>query len=168
MRKLVAIAFVAFVVCMQIVVPVIASAGNTPGYWKNPRREWPEGYYIYFYNPDPPPKLIDPFWELIPLSRNTPIEDIFNVPLVLYGDTLLDALGYQGGPSVLGAVRILLRAAGAGILNCGDPNTNYLWDGLGSNDDGQILIDMVNAAIATNDRDTILDLAATLDEWNNM
>lgn len=167
MRRLVAIGLVAFVVYMLAVAPVMACEGNTPGYWKNPKREWPEGYYIYFRDPVTG-DLIPPYWELIPLSRNTPIQDIFNVPMVLYGDTLLDALGYHGGDSLLGATRILLRAAAAGILNCGDPNTNYLLDGLGSNDDGQILIDMVNTALATNNRGTILDLAVTLDEWNNL
>ena len=116
--------------------------GLTPGFWKNHLSMW-----VYFEDDDP-------------------IDGPFDVPSELSGDTLLEALRYKGGRGVLGAARILLRAAVAGILN---------YEYLGY--DGGVfeypmtlyeIIDEVNAALASGDRGIMLDLKDTLDDYNNL
>jgi hypothetical protein len=73
--------------------------------------------------------------------------------------TLLEALSFKGGSGVNGAAQILLRAAVAGVLNSAKiqyPLTTAQ------------VISMVNTALASCDRDTILTLASTLDGLNNL
>jgi hypothetical protein len=73
--------------------------------------------------------------------------------------TLLQALSFQGGPTVQDAKNILLRAAAAAYLNSFDldyPLTTAE------------VVSMVNDALASGDRATILALAATLDANNNL
>ena len=70
--------------------------------------------------------------------------------------TLLEALKFGGGKGELGAEKILLRAAVAGFLNEGSLNYG--------------LIDVVgqaNTAMDSNDRQTMLTLAGTIDDANN-
>jgi hypothetical protein len=74
------------------------------------------------------------------------------------GTTLLDALSFQGGPTVQDAKNILLRAAAAAYLNSlavDYPLTTAQ------------VVSMVNTALASGDRDTILSLASVLDANNN-
>jgi len=91
------------------------------------------------------------------------------------GTTLKSALSLQGGPGVAGATQILLRAAAAAYLN----NLNLpeqgatgfpLYPGPSLYTFGEphgSLQTKVNAALASNDRATILALATQLDIYNN-
>jgi hypothetical protein len=75
------------------------------------------------------------------------------------GATLLAALSFQGGPTIQDAKNILMRAAAAAYLNSFDldyPLTTAE------------VVSMVNDALASGDRATILALAATLDANNNL
>jgi hypothetical protein len=73
--------------------------------------------------------------------------------------TLLEALSFKGGPTVQDAKNILMRAAVAALLN------SFAVDYPLSPDE---VVDMVNEALASNDRDTILALAGVLDANNNL
>jgi hypothetical protein len=73
--------------------------------------------------------------------------------------TLLAALSFQGGPTVQDAKNILLRAAAAAYLN--SLAVDYPLD------PGEV-VSMVNTALASGDRDTILALAGVLDANNNL
>jgi hypothetical protein len=73
--------------------------------------------------------------------------------------TLLEALSFQGGPKVQDAKDILLRIAAAAYLNSFDLNYPLTT---------AEVVSQVNAALASNDRETILDLAETLDDNNNL
>jgi len=75
-------------------------------------------------------------------------------------DTLLDALNYQGGNDVTGGARIMLRAAVAALLNASNPSVAY---SLRVND----VISQVNVALASKDRNTLLNLGSRLDRFNN-
>ena len=79
----------------------------------------------------------------------------------LASKTLLATLGGSGGPGTLGAASILLRAAVAAILNAESAGVDYPRT-------TQDIIDDVNAALASNDRATMLALAAELDADNNL
>ena len=81
-------------------------------------------------------------------------DDASNQPLV-------DVLAGDGGPDLAGAQRILLRAAVAGLLNAQHANVNYALSEIE-------VIDGVTDALATGDRETILDLAEELDAHNNV
>jgi hypothetical protein len=72
--------------------------------------------------------------------------------------TLLEALSFQGGPTVQDAKNILMRAAVAAPLN------SFTVDYPLTTAE---VISMVNVALASNDRATILALAAVLDANNN-
>ncbi len=78
----------------------------------------------------------------------------------LGASTLLNALSFAGGPGVSGAAEILLRAATAALLNASHTAVNY--PRLASD-----VINDVNAALATQNRDVMLSLAAALDADNN-
>jgi hypothetical protein len=75
------------------------------------------------------------------------------------GTTLLQALSFQGGPTVQDAKNILLRAAAAAYLN------SFAVDYPLTTAE---VVSMVNDALASNDRATILALAAVLDANNNL
>jgi hypothetical protein len=116
--------------------------GCTPGYWKNHTEAWADTAY----------------------APTDTVGSVFTLPASLSsfsGETLLAALdGTGGGGSTLeGATAILLRAAVAGLLNATDANVDYP----GGN---ALIIKHVNAALATEDRDTILALATKLDKKN--
>ena len=74
------------------------------------------------------------------------------------GTTLLGALSLQGGSGVEGATEILLRAAVAAYLN--SLSLNYAYS-------TAEVVSMVNAALASGDRATILAVAAELDAASN-
>ena len=84
--------------------------------------------------------------------------------------TLVQALGLRGGTDELGAVEILMRAATASLLNSCFHET--LGHGIG--DDGDVwpytvddVIDDTSAALASSERDEIIDQAGTFDVRNN-
>ena len=116
-------------------------AGCTPGYFKQSQHfdSWPSAY-----------------------TRFMTVEDVFNVPNAYNLDsrTLLEALQGGGGPTLADAASILLRAATAALLNSGQTSFSYPVTTAS-------LITQVNAALASNNRNTMLTLAATLDGYNN-
>ena len=83
-----------------------------------------------------------------------------NVDASLSGESLLQALQGGGGPGLIGGETILLRAAVAALLNASNTNVHYPLT-------AAQVISEVNAALATADRDTILQLATALDNDNN-
>ena len=83
--------------------------------------------------------------------------------------TLLQALSFKGGAGIQGAKQTLLRAGVASLLNA---SFHEYWDhAIGAGGvfpyTSQQIIDMVNAALASNDRETMLELASELDAINN-
>jgi len=115
--------------------------GCTPGYWKNHSESWgPSGY-----------------------TTDQTVASVFadasGFPN-LASTSLIDALGFGGGPDAEGAAMILLRAAVAALLNAAHPDVNYPTSAAD-------VISMVNSALASGDRDTMLALATSLDNDNN-
>lgn len=123
-------------------IPVIGDEGCTPGYWKNHARSWAAAG----------------------LSPGQATGSVFSSASAfpsLASQTLLQSLQGGGGPGTLGAARILLRAAVAALLNASHPNVDY------PSTTSDIVAD-VNAALASNSRSTMLDLADELDRDNNL
>lgn len=114
--------------------------GCTPGYWKNHVEDWVN------YRP------------------NQSTSSVFSAAS-LYGSlgskTLLQSLDGGGGPGTTGAAKILLRAAVAALLNSVYPGIDYPYSS------GQV-IQMVNQALKSNNRQTMLQLAEKLDRYNNL
>ena len=110
--------------------------GCTPGYWKQPQHfdSW-----------------------LVPTTTTLADAGFTNTGLPA-GTTLLEALSFQGGPTVQDAKNILLRQAAAAYLN--SLSIAYAFT-------TAEVVDMVNDALATGDRDTILDVKDVLDAANN-
>lgn len=115
--------------------------GCTPGYWKNHTRSWAG----------------------TGLTPGQTVGSVFSGASAfpsLASSSLLDALQGGGGSGTAGAARILLRAAVAALLNAGHPGVEY------PRTAAAIVAD-VNAALASNNRSTMLALAGELDEDNN-
>ena len=110
--------------------------GCTPGYWKQPQHfdSWP-----------------------VPTTTTLADAGFTNTGLPA-GTTLLEALSFQGGPTVQDAKNILLRQAAAAYLN--SLSIAYAFT-------TAEVVNMVNDALATGDRDTILDVKDVLDAANN-
>ena len=117
--------------------------GCTPGAWKN--------------------RLLKiGAWALTGYSPDQTVQSVFsNVPASLLDDTLLEALSYGGGEGFDGMARILLRAGVAALLNAAHPGVDYPYT-------VAEVIDMVNDALASGDRDTAEDVADDLDAANNL
>lgn len=115
--------------------------GCTPGYWKQSQH----------------------FDSWVGFTTDQTNESVFDVPnsLGLDNDTLLTSLSYGGGPGEVGAAKILLRAAVAAVLNASNPDVEYP-------DTTASVIAQVNAALASLDRDTMIELAGELDAQNNL
>jgi hypothetical protein len=109
--------------------------GCTPGFWKNHPEDW-EGF-----SPD---QTLDEVFDAAGLGS-------------LGSATLLDALRFRGGASVVAAKRILLRHAVAALLNSAHSEVEF---GMTTAE----VISLVDDALASNDRGEILaaknDLAA--------
>ena len=115
--------------------------GCTPGYWKQPQH-------------------LDSWTTYTPNQLAGSVFNLAGYP-TLASKTLLATLDGTGGPGTLGAASILLRAAVAAILNAESAGVDY----------PQLTADIiadVNAALASNDRATMLALAAELDADNNL
>ena len=115
--------------------------GCTPGYWKQEQH-------------------FDSWSTYTPGQLAGSVFNLGGFP-TLASKTLLVTLGGTGGPGTLGAASILLRAAVAAILNAESSGVDYT----------QVTADIiadVNAALASNDRATMLALAAELDADNNL
>ena len=123
--------------------------GLTPGYWKNHPLKWPS-----LYIPDGPsatkvgdPIAFDGAWESISQLS------------ALAGDTLMKALAYPGGKGLVGAAQTLLRAGTAALLNAAHPDINYRY----TEDEVR---KAVEDALNSGSRNTMLDVATDLDNWN--
>jgi hypothetical protein len=101
--------------------------GCTPGFWKNHPEDW-EGF-----SPD---QTLDEVFDAAGLGS-------------LGSTTLLDALSFRGGPSVVAAKRILLRHAVAALLNSAHSGVDF---GMTTAE----VISLVDDALASDDRDEIL------------
>jgi hypothetical protein len=112
--------------------------GCSQGYWKNHERKWPSPY-------TPSTKLKSVFAFSGPVSQHT---------------TLEQALDFGGGSGILGAQKNLFRQAVAALLNAQHPDVEYALT-------ASEVVAMVNAALASNDRETMLELAEKLDRYNN-
>ncbi|MFP5287001.1 MAG: hypothetical protein ACLGI9_14765 [Thermoanaerobaculia bacterium] len=118
------------------------SQGCTPGYWKNHEKSWPATGY----------------------STGQTVSSVFSQASLypsLGSATLHQALYFEGGSDITGAAGNLLRAATAGLLNTAHSGVDYPW--LTAQ-----LISEVNAALATQNRETILGLASVIDKNNNL
>ena len=153
MRALARLLVGAFLVSLSIVGVSTAAQANgtgmqgcTPGYWKNHTDSWQEA------NPSQ-------------LVKNKYADATAHVA----DWTLLEALKAKGGSGVDGASEILVRAAVAAWLNASNDNVGYPWRREQTGLDGRpALVPTVNAAFASGDRDTMIDLAAQLDADNNL
>jgi hypothetical protein len=119
----------------------LGQEGCTPGYWKQSQH----------------------FDSWVGYTQNQTLESVFDVPNALGLDnaTLLQALNFGGGSGTTGGARILFRAAVAALLNSAQPNVDYPLT------TAQVIA-RVNAALASNNRNTMLTLAARLDAFNNL
>lgn len=77
----------------------------------------------------------------------------------LAGFTLLNALSFRGGSTLAGAAEILLRAGVAAALNEAHPSVSYPFAGV---------VALVNGALNSGSRSTMLNLAGQLDAANNL
>jgi hypothetical protein len=112
--------------------------GCTPGFWKN----HPEAWVTY--------------------SPTQTLASVFSAAgLGTLGSTsLIDALSFHGGPTLTDAKQILLRHAVAALLNAAHPGVDF---GMTTAE----VISLVNTALASTDRQTILaakDVLAGLNE----
>jgi len=118
------------------------SHGCTPGFWKTHATTPPWGSY----------------------SPSQTVGSVFTIPAgidqSLKNETLLVALDGQGGPTISDKATILLRAAVAALLNADNGNPVYPIT------KAQV-ISQTNAALASLNATTIINLATQLDTWNN-
>ncbi len=125
---------------------VIGYDGCTPGYWKNHTENWQET------------SPATTFGSLFTKART-------NVKTL----TLAQSLAGGGGGGLDGAALILARAATASWLNAAHDDLGYPWRRAGTGLDGRpALVSTVNAAFASGDRATMLELASRLDRDNNL
>lgn len=122
---------------------------------------WDAGMYI----PEEYEGLTPGFWKnhldaWEGYSADQQVGDVFNVPSELDGKSLLDALKFKGGKGEIGAARILLRVSVAALLNAANDDVHYPLTRHG-------IIDQVNDALDSGDRDEMLDLKDMFDEYNN-
>lgn len=118
----------------------VGNQGCTPGYWKNHTDSWPPTGY----------------------SPTQNVTSVFaQASLYAAGSaSLLTALGFGGGVGLEGAAEILLRAATAALLSASHASVSY------PRSTATVIAD-VNAALASQNRDAMLALAAALDADNN-
>ncbi|HSK17625.1 MAG TPA: hypothetical protein VK912_00685 [Longimicrobiales bacterium] len=122
-------------------MPDEGEEGCTPGYWKNHEASWAATGYS-------------------PAQLAGSVFALGGYP-TLASNTLLESLSNKGGPGADGAASILIRAAVAALLNASSPDVDYTMT-------AAEIIAAVDAALASNDRETMLSLAADLDYDNNL
>ena len=137
--------------------------GRSHSYWRTHTAEWP--VFSIGKVAVKPSTLVTALFA-VPKSLQTCDRKGKNCYLDLNGDgkadTLLDALSYGGGSGLSGAARVLLRAAVAGLLNeqtFGAAYPPYM-------SVGDLTAD-VNKALGSLNRTTMMNLANTLDHWND-
>jgi len=114
--------------------------GCSPGFWKNHHCKW------------------------VKYSTYDTIGSVFDLPSELQelsSKTLSEALNFSGGNSIVDKAKILLRQAVAALLNAAHPKINYP---LSESD----VINQVNDALASLDKDAMDNLKNTLDYYNNL
>lgn len=122
-------------------LPPTGDEGCTPGYWKNHTGSWAGSGYS-------------------PGQTAGSVFSLGGFPS-LASQTLLQTLQGGGGSGTTGAAKILLRAAVAALLNAAHAGVEY------PRTTTAIIAD-VNAALASNNRNTMLALATALDDDNNL
>jgi hypothetical protein len=133
----------------------------TPGFWKNHTADSASGHDAWQYTAYDPTDAL-PFYLGIYATRQ--IKGMTKT----FGElTMLDALSLKGGTNTIGALEILLRAGTAAVLNASFHEVMHgIVVGYFPKTSAEIIA-MVNAAIASHDRDTMITLAGLLDYWNN-
>jgi hypothetical protein len=118
--------------------------GCTPGYWKVPQHH--DSWLPTGYSTD----------QLVPtvFAEGAAYSEVAVA-------TLLEALSFNGGPDVEDAAKLLSHHAVAGMLNASHPGVNYPRTPAD-------LIDDVNDALASGDRNTMLALKDAIDADNNL
>ncbi|HWM92233.1 MAG TPA: hypothetical protein VN493_15820 [Thermoanaerobaculia bacterium] len=114
--------------------------GCSHGYWKNHTSSW-SGYSTS-------------------QKVNTVFSQSSQYPSVAF-ETLHESLAFSGGSDLTGAARNLLKQATASLLNAAHSGIDFPMS------TAQVISD-VNSALASKDRDDILDLAEDLDDANNL
>jgi hypothetical protein len=138
-----AAALVLFAAVPSGAVRVGQGEGCTPGFWKNHLSAWEE------HLPD------------------QTLQQSFTIPdeLASFGTmTFHQALQGGGGRGLGGAAKILFRAAVAAFLNAAHEDIGYPYRRFAEPFNIQL---KVNQALASLDRDTMLELAEHLDDVNN-
>jgi hypothetical protein len=102
-------------------------------------------------------------WVATGYTPSQTLESVFNVPdkFKLDSVTLRKALSFDSGSSTTAAARTLLRYAVAAILNGAHPGVNF------PRTDAEVIAD-VNAALVSDSRSTMLNLAADLRADDNL
>jgi len=114
--------------------------GCSPGFWKNHPYKW------------------------VKYPTEDTIGSVFELPSELEelsSKTLIEALDFHGGKKLADKAKILLKHAVAGVLNAVHPDINYP---LPESD----VINQVNDALASLDKDAMDNLKNTLDYYNNL
>lgn len=120
--------------------PVLGVDGCGPGFWKTH-----------------PTAAV---WGPAGHSPGDTVSSVFAVDGTAGSATLLQALDFRGGRGIDGAERILMRAAVSALLNASHLNVGYAFS------DADV-ISLVQEAVASNDRRSLLELAGMLDDLNN-
>lgn len=123
--------------------PPPGTEGCTPGYWKQAHHQP---------------------WTGTGFTPSQNLSSVFTIPgsLSSFASWSLDlALEGGGGAGLSGAAQILFRAAVAALLNAAHPDVDYPLS-------VSSITSQVNAALASGNRSTILNLAADLDSKNNL
>jgi len=131
----------------QICREVVGDEGCTLGYWKT-------------HTGDGPGNQANA-WAATNYEKNDQLGEVFDIPDAFDLDTatFYEALSFRGGPDATAAARLLLKQAVAALLNASHPDVAY---GMTIS---QIVSD-VNKALATEDRQEMLELKDQLDELN--
>jgi hypothetical protein len=139
----------------------VGNDGCTPGYWKNHTDSWQEYAPSQVLGGDIRPGASTAYFNLDANLAYQPYKTV----------TFRQALSLKGGPGLDGATQILMRATVAAFLNAAhefDPAvTGDGYPYRRFTDPGNILA-TVNAALASQDRQQLLDVASWLDTANNL
>ena len=120
----------------------IGEQGCTPGYWKNHTSNWEE------YKP------------------TQTVGSVFTAYTGTYAKTSLSsALALRGGSTLDGSREILLRASTAAVLNAAHEGVGYPYRRFS---EPFSILAKVQTALNGQDRQAMIDLAATLDAANNL
>ena len=135
----------------------IGNEGCTPGYWKNHTERWDQpSDYGDNERYTPGMRLSVAFMR----GGQSAFTGANAAVAPLGSSTMIQALNFNGGNGLDGAARILLRAATAAWLNAAHEGVAYSL----RRDD---IFPLLKSALASGNRQQMLDLAARLDAANN-